>query len=138
MTVGYRKLHVIEVMDWYDGLVLGVVRIDGVTDLLLASMLALDVTSSRRVFVLMRLDEAQLSQIRTHAKGDWAALQQYVGGLAHGLTGDVTIVQTNGKNEVVGELVMRADDVRDEIPSDVEVAVDAKRQRWFHVFRLQG
>jgi hypothetical protein len=79
------------------------------------------------------LDEAQHSQFRVQAKEEWSAFLQYVGGFVHGLTGVVTIVQTSGDDEVVKELAVRVDDVREEIPSDVEVAVDAERQRWFHV-----
>lgn len=129
-----RELQILDMIDWYDGIVLAIVSTNWMQGTYLGSLLAFDVESRRRVIALMPLSEGDLSEVRSRLAGDWELLRLYLKRLWDKASGDITLLcWIDGDDRVVAEATVDADKLKDEAISDVEAAVSKNRMKWFTV-----
>jgi hypothetical protein len=128
-------MEIVEMIDWYDGVVLAVVTMNWMKGTYLCSLLAFDVQLKKRVFALLPLDEDQLLGIREHLGGEWNALLLYLNQLWHNASNNVTLLYYRDTDEqVIAEISVEASKIKNKAISDVEEAVSDSRMSWFSAF----
>lgn len=128
-----RALDVVEMLSWYDGIVLALVRLSGHEGAFLASLVAWSQPQKQRVFVLLPQNEAEVAEARRLVKADWHDFMSYAVRAGQGAKGDALFVRANeGTNEVVAEAVvpLSGDDALELVVSDAGDALDPSRSRW--------
>jgi hypothetical protein len=132
-----RKLKALEIIDWYDGVVLALVELNWVGGEYLATLLAWDLDRRERVFALFPMRDGRAARIRAClASGDWSSVMSCVKSIAGEVTGEVLVVRVDeGSDSVVAEVAMDALDLQGDAIVDVEVAFSEERKRWFDITR---
>ncbi len=98
-----RKLQVIEVLDWYDGIVVGLVRCSWRSGVFLASLLTWSPEGRTRRLALVPLTDQQLA-IARHNQTDWQAHKGALRAIVDAYKGDVSLVSlVEASDEVVEE-----------------------------------
>jgi hypothetical protein len=135
VTMSARELQIVEMIDWHDGIVLAVVSTNWMEGNYLASLIALDVESRRRVIALSPLSEGDLSEVRARIGGDWELLLLYLKRLWDKAAGNISVIYWADRDgRVVAEATMDAGNLKDQAGSDVETAVRKDRMKWFDIF----
>jgi hypothetical protein len=67
------RFEAVEVLDWYDGTVVGVVRIGGTDGLFLAALLCWAQESRLRVYALLEIERADVDRLKSRGE-DWLRL----------------------------------------------------------------
>lgn len=133
MTV--RRLETLEIIGWYDGIVVAVLSTNWMEGVYLGSLLAFDVELRKRVIALLPLEEGDLYEIRSRLDGDWESLLAYLKQLWNQASGNITLLCcTDAGERVIAETTVDASDLKDEAISDVEEAVSKGRMKWFQAF----
>ncbi|MDC0747779.1 hypothetical protein [Polyangium mundeleinium] len=129
-----RQIRSIEIMDWYDGIVLAIARTSWHPGMFLVSLLSWNQVSRQRVFVLVSLTEAETASIRS-ASAQWESLTAYLRSLVNTDRDTFLVLWDEATDEVNVEISIALADVRDEVIGQVEDALKPERQRWFDVVR---
>lgn len=128
-----RHLDVLEMLRWYDGIVLALVKLSWREGTFLASLVAWSQPQKQRVFVLIPRTEAEAEEARRQVKGDWNEFMTYVRRASQGVVGDALFVRADElTNEVFAEAVLSVslDDVAELVVPDAGEALDPGRDRW--------
>lgn len=126
-----RCMEPIEILDWYDGVVVGLVRLSWTEGLFLASLLCWSQQKRRRVLGLLRVDDAEAGKIKHAAAGEWLELVAYLRDLAGRATGDAMVLSTDEESGVITTVTtVPVEEVREHMLSDVERSLEPERQRW--------
>jgi hypothetical protein len=124
-----RRLQPVQILDWYDGIVLAVTRTSWCDGIFLASLLAWAQAERKRTFALIPLSEEQGETIKS--KTDWEDLKEYLRSIVAEISGDVLLIGIDGtKDEVAGEQRVAVRDIRSELVGDIEEALHPLRRRW--------
>lgn len=126
-----KRLMVGEVFDWYDGVVLGVVRLSWKEGIFVASLLSWSQSKRRRAIGLVPVTQEQLEEVRALAAADWEGLLAHLRDYVGRLDGELVVVHVDEtSDEVVAERSFPGVQVRDDLIGDVESALDSTRGRW--------
>src|SRR4051812_18124499 len=96
-----RRLDAVRVLDWYDGIVLAIVRTNWRSNIFLASLLSWDRELQMRVLALVPLDDEELARLQLLT--DWGDIRAYLDTLRDQLTDDVTLIKLNDSDGVIVE-----------------------------------
>jgi hypothetical protein len=130
-----QQLEIIEVIDWYDGIVLALVTTNWIEGTYLCSLLAFDAELKKRVFALLRLNESEISEIKSRLGGEWEALLSYLNRLWSKASGSVVLVcYRDADKQLIAEKTVDASKLRNQAISDIEEAVSDNRRLWFSLF----
>jgi len=125
-----HRLEPLQILDWYDGVVLALARASWRSGVLLLSLLAWTQTEGERIFALVPVTEAQAETIKSMK--DWETLKQYLQAIAAEASGDILLVRLNeDQDEIVREVSVGVRDVQMDLFGDVESALGSERRRWF-------
>lgn len=127
-----RRLEPLEILDWYDGIVVAVVRTSWEPGRFLASLLAVTESQGERVFALLPVSEAQAETLR--ATADWEELQSKLRSIVGNLSGPVMLIRVDVGGDVVATGQARPEDVREDVMGGFDEALDRSRRRWLHAF----
>lgn len=129
-----HKLLPIEIMDWYDGIVIATARTSWLPGVFLVSLLSWNQTKRQRVYILIPISETDVANIRSSS--EWEALTSRLRMLGAGARGDaILILWDETTEEAIAESSTSIAAVRDELMSHVDDALKPERQRWFDVVR---
>ncbi len=130
-----RHLAPIEIFDWYDGIVLAIVRASWREGFFLASILSWSQESRQRAFALLSVTQQQADEISRVAGGEeWESFLAYVKGLYGVPAADILAVCLDEtRDEIVYERKVELADVKDDVAIDIQEAMDPKRARWLHI-----
>jgi hypothetical protein len=118
----------LEVLDWYDGIVLGVVRIGEGGGPFLAALLCWGQTRRLRVYALLGIDRAEGARLKSL---DWPRLTAEVEHSFAKAYRDIPIICVDERNHtVVAEKHVPSSDVLVDVVSDIEQALGPERTRW--------
>jgi hypothetical protein len=124
------RFEALEVLDWYDGTVVGVVRIGGTDGLFLAALLCWAQESRLRVYALLEIERADVDRLKSRGE-DWLRLVAEVEHWFAQANRDISIVCVDERTQtVVAEKRVPSSDVLVHIVSDVEQALGVERARW--------
>ena len=124
-----RRLEPIRILDWYDGIVLAIVRTNWRSEVFLASLLSWDRELGMRTLALVPLDEEQVARLQSLT--DWRDIRTYLDALRDGLTIDMTVIRLNDvEGVIVGEASASARDAGRDLFGDAEGALGPERRRW--------
>ena len=130
-----QQLEIVEMIDWYDGIVMALVTTNWIEGTHLCSLLAFDIEHKKRVLALLPLDESEVSEIRSRLNGEWEALLAYLKHLWNEASGSITLVcYRDSDKQMMGEKVADASKLRNQAISDIEEAVSDNRKSWFSLF----
>ena len=130
-----QKLEIIEVIDWYDGIVLALVTTNKHEDTYLCSLLAFDADFKKRIFALLPLGESEVFEIRSRLSGEWEILLSYLKHLWDKASGSITLLCYSDIDEkMIAEKTDEANKVRTNAIADIEEAVSDNRRSWFSMF----
>src|ERR1043165_5049254 len=96
-----HRLEPVEILDWYDGIVLGVVRASWDRGLFLASLLSWSQENGIRVLALLRIEEAEAVKIKSIARGPWGELLLYLRALCDRSTDDLIVLRIDQRNDEI-------------------------------------
>jgi hypothetical protein len=128
-----RSLDVVEILSWYDGIVLALVRLSGHEGTFLASLVAWSQALRHRVFVLIPRSETEVEEARRLVTADWNGFMSHVVRAGQRMEGDALFVRADElTNEVFAEAKIHVseDDARELVVSDAGEALDPSRDRW--------
>lgn len=130
-----RRVVPVEILDWYDGLVTGVVRLSWEDGWFLASLLSWSQESRRRAFGLIRVQEVDVERIKHIAGGgQWPDVMAHLQALCCRATGEALVVSVDERSDVVlAAKRLSIDDLRDDMLSQVERALAPERRKWLSV-----
>jgi hypothetical protein len=129
------SIKILEVIDWYDGIVQALVSTNWLPNISLCSLLAFDVETKRRVFGLLPLAEEEVSKIKSLLNKDWDLLATYLKELWLKVSENVTLISCKDpENQIIAKTVVEANKLRGEKFLDIEDAVSEERMGWFEVF----
>jgi hypothetical protein len=130
-----QQLEIVEMIDWYDGIVLALVTTNWIEGTHLCSLIAFDIEHKKRVLALLPLDESKVSEIRSRLNGEWEALLVYLKHLWSEASGSVTLVcYRDSDKQVMREKAVDVSKLRNQAISDIEEAVSDNRKSWFSLF----
>lgn len=127
-----RQLETLEVFEWYDGLVIALVRSTWKEGIYLASLLAWSQAQRKRVYALIPVNAQKAEAVMGGKQMDWDALLgqlREMFELASG--GSVTVVCCDEElGEVVSEISINYAEVDRELLLGIEEALEPQRMRW--------
>jgi len=128
-----RRLEPIQILDWYDGIVLGLVRTSWLPGIFLVSLLAWAQVERKRIFALIPVTEAQSETIKLME--GWDALTKHLRIVAAETSGDVLLIRLDDdRDEVVAETRVSAREVESDVIGDIESAMSPDRGKWLIMF----
>lgn len=133
-TMTSRNLTIIELIDWYDGIVQAVVSISSMEGAYLCSLISFDAESKQRVFALLPLAADELCEIRFLLKKQWDDVISYLSELWSKFTDDTLLVCCNNDQEVVAERIIQSSSLKSGVVLDIEAAAEESRMFWFQIF----
>jgi hypothetical protein len=132
-----RKLEPLDILDWYDGIVLGVVRLNWTEGLYLAALISWAQSRRLRVYALLKVESAEVEALKL-LHGDWTRMRAEVHGSFARAEGDIDIVCVDETSEdVVAQKRIPVSRVADHVVSDVEEALGPERSVWLEAFGQQ-
>lgn len=130
-----RKLNIIDIIDWYDGVVLALVSLDDSENTYVSSLLAYDLELKQRIFALLPLKRGELSNVKKNLNGDWEKSLLYLNLLWKKADGNtLLILYSDEESQILAEKNVLANLIKDYAIADVEVAVSSNRKCWFDMF----
>lgn len=126
------RLEAVDVLSWYDGLVIGLIRATWKEGVYLASLLAWSQAQRQRVYALLPIEAGQVETIMANKKLEWDALRTRLREVCNSARGgNVTVVCCDEeRDEAVAEISIGCAEVDRELLSDVEQALEPCRMRW--------
>ena len=122
--------EVVLILDWYDGIVVGVVRVGRTSTLFLAALLCWAQERRRRVYALLEIERAEVDRLQA-AGGDWSRLEAEVEHSFAEANREISIVCMDERSAAVeAEKRVPSSDVLVDLVSDVEEALAPERMRW--------
>lgn len=132
-----KRLQPVEIFDWYDGMVLAVVRPSWMVGLSVASLIYWAQSKRLRVYAILPISEVQARSLTNVAK-NWTELRSEVTRLAAGMENDVAVICVEeSTGSVVGETRVRASVVAPLVPTETSEALNAQREWWLNSFEIQ-
>jgi hypothetical protein len=125
-----RRIEAVEIFDWYDGIVLGMVRLTWLDGDYLAALLHWSRSSSLRVFALLRIEPSETDRLKGLA-GDWETLKTEVHLLFAGENESVLLVCVDERTEeAVAEARIEAARVAPYVVSEIGETLAHGRSSW--------
>lgn len=125
------RLEPVSVLDWYDGLVVALVRPTWKEGICLASLVAWSQELRRRVYALIPVDVRAVESILSDRKMDWEVGKVRMREICDEVGGKVALVCCDeNRDEVIAEIPINYIEVRRELLSSIEEALDPSRMRW--------
>lgn len=126
-----RRVEPVETLDWYDGIVTGVVRLSWTDGVFLASLLAWSQRRRRRALALLRLDAPEADAIQRLSTGDWSKLVDHLRDLCERATGEVIVAEIDESTDtVLTAATVPLTEAREHLIADVERTLEPDRMRW--------
>lgn len=126
-----RKLEPADVVEWYDGVVLAVVRPSWRDGSFLASLLGWLQSDRRRVYALVPLGAEDVADIARLGKSNWDDLVSGIRKYLDGAAGDIPVVTVDEvTGEVVREDVFDVKRIRGHLVGDIEAALSDPFVPW--------
>lgn len=119
-----RTLEVVEVFDWYDGMVTGIVRCSWRPGAFVAGILCWDPDKRQRAFALV--------PVETHPPegAGWDAIQRWVeAAFGTAANASVVVLETQ-RDRVVSEITVPVATLERHYLGDIEAALAEDRRRW--------
>jgi hypothetical protein len=124
-------LNVVQMLDWHDGLVLGLVAPSWRDGVFLCSLLATSGAKDARVFALLSLSDPEVMLIQSAAGGTWDALLRELERVVGAHDENVSVVRVDmGSEHVLDERMVPLVSVRDDLLGDIEQSFASERARW--------
>ena len=131
-----RDMNIVHLIDWYDGLVAGVVRAEWLPGPHLCTMLMYDAEKRIRIFALLPLSEQSLEDLRSLLDSDWDSLVLYLKKLwACAEQSSVLVCRTGPDERIMAKTMVDTSRVRDDAVNDIERATDEAQRHWDNEFR---
>lgn len=126
-----RKLDTLEVLDWYDEIVMALVRPSWTSGTFLASLLTWSQATKQRVFGLVRIQDDQVAEVQKQGKADWENLLGTLREISRRSLDDALLVRVDESTGVVtGVAPVHRIDIEDEMIAGVERALHPSASRW--------
>jgi hypothetical protein len=127
-----RSLLPLVVIDWHDGIVLGVVRRTQPGAACLAGLLAYNPDSNCRILALLELAPEELAESEGWALQALDDARRAARELMMRRPRNVSVVRTESASGLItAEASTSIESILDDIPCDIEAAVAPERGRWF-------
>jgi hypothetical protein len=135
MDIVQRKILSVEILDWFDGIVLGIVQLSWRGGFFLASLVAWSPDDKRRALALVPVTQEQQDRFRAMAASDWSQLLIDLRLFCSAATGRAIILCVDDRTDVIaGETEVNCADVSGDMIGDVSESTEAQRQRWLGCF----
>lgn len=131
-----RTVEPVKILDWYDGLVSGVVRVSWVEGRFLAALLCWSMDRRLRVYALRRLGELDLRELE---QSDWLRLTTTIERIFLVDGASVSLICVDEQNGiVVAEEDVPASEVEGQLALDVEQALAPQQATWLSRLGIDG
>jgi len=136
-------------IDWYDGLVSGLIRIRGQSEWFYVSLLAWSMRLEEKVFAVVSVPDKiaqRLSALLSNTaeatrEKRWSAIQHEIAGLRAEASGKARLIRCRDFGEpAAAEMEVELDelDLRDQLGQDIQSSLDEMQvKRWFGLDELQ-
>jgi hypothetical protein len=133
------KLDIVEIIDWYDGVVVAIVRPSWRSGIYLASLLRWSQEKRHRVYALLPLLPEQVASVTAWPEGEWEPLLAFLRELAGAVTGSVgVVVVEEARDVVVHETAVSVESIREHLIGDIDLAMTAEAAVWDKLIAAQG